>query len=237
MTDLLADPTLPTITLVVPCWRDGGLVRRLAGRELGARELIVVVAVPEEGLVGELERMGTRVVVAREPNRGRQLAIGAGAAVGDVVVFHHADSELDAEQVAAVARAMVDPGIVGGAFHRKFDARHPMFRWIEPLERWRAEHFGALFGDQSLFVRRTHYTAMGGFRDLALMEDVDFSRRLRRSGRIVLLDPPMTTSDRAHRSGGAWRTSLRNGLFLFLYHLGVSPKRLHGWYYSIAKNS
>ncbi len=237
MSDPVSDQILPSISLVVPCWRDGGLVRRLAGRELGARELIVVVAMPEAGLVADLERMGARVIVAAEPNRGRQLAEGAALASGDVVVFHHADSELDAVQIAAVASAMRDRGVVGGAFHRKFDARHSLFRWVEPLERWRAAHFGALFGDQSLFVRREHYSAMGGFRDLALMEDVDFSRRLRRSGRIVLLDPPMVTSDRAHRAGGAWRTSLRNGLFLVLYHLGVSPTRLHGWYYAASKHS
>ncbi len=231
-----SNPVLTSVSLVVPCWRDGGLVRTLARRDLGIRELIVVAAVPEDGLVEELEELGARVIVADKPNRGWQLALGADVAAGEVVLFHHADSELDADQVQAVARTMADAAVVGGAFHRKFDARHPWLRWVEPFERWRAVRFGALFGDQSIFVRRSHYASMGGFRDLALMEDVEFSRRLRRSGRIVLLDPAMTTSDRAHRAGGAWRTSLRNGLFLLLYQLGVSPTRLHGWYYAQSKS-
>jgi hypothetical protein len=223
--------------MIVPCWGDGRLVRAIAGRALGLHELVVVMVEDDAAGADALREVGARVVVAGAPNRGRQLAMGAEMARGDVLLFHHADSEIAAGQVAAVARAMSDAGVVGGAFHRKFDGRHPLFRWVEPLERWRAPRFGALFGDQSLFVRRAHYAVIGGFRDLALMEDVDFSRRLRRSGRIVLLDPPMTTSDRAHRAGGAWRTSLRNGLFLFLYHLGVSPTRLHGWYYPPPKPS
>ena len=195
------------------------------------RETIVVLAMPDGELAAELEELGARVIVSDEPNRGHQLALGADAASGDVLIFHHADSEIDAGQVRAVVDALADLGIVGGAFHRKFDARHPLFKWIEPVERWRALRFGALFGDQSIFVRREHYEAIGGFRNLPLMEDVEFSNRLRRSGRIALLDPPMTTSDRAHREGGAWRTSIRNGLFLVLFRFGVSPARLHAWYY------
>ena len=30
---------------------------------------------------------------------------------------------------------------------------------------------------------------------------------------------------------GAWRSSIQNGLFIVLYKLGVSPVRLHRWYY------
>ncbi|MGC1480497.1 MAG: glycosyltransferase [Chthoniobacterales bacterium] len=219
------------MSLIIPCWRDGELVSRLLRRDVGQNETIVILAMPDEGLVGRLRDLGATVIVSNEANRGHQLALGAEAASGDVLVFHHADSEIEEGQVRAVVEVMGDSRIVGGAFHRKFDGRHPLFRWIEPVERWRALRFGALFGDQSIFVRRSHYEAIGGFRNLPLMEDVEFSNRLRRSGRIALLDPPMTTSDRAHREGGAWRTSIRNGLFLLLFRCGVSPDRLHTWYY------
>ncbi len=233
----MPDSSLPSVSLIVPCWNDGGLCRLLAWKALKVHELVVVLAFGDDELERDLTILRATVVVAGVANRGRQMALGAEVASGDVLVFHHADSEIADEQVAAVAGAMADERVVGGAFHRKFDARHPSFRWVEPVERWRARRFGTLFGDQSLFVRRSEYAAMGGMRDLPLMEDVDFSRRLRRAGRIVLLDPPMTSSDRAHRAGGAFRTSLRNGLFLFLYHLGVSPARLHGWYYAHSKPS
>ena len=66
---------------------------------------------------------------------------------------------------------------------------------------------------------------------MPLMEDMEFSRRLRAAGGIAVLDPPVQTSARRHLREGAWKTSLQNGLFILLYRMGVSPARLHAWYY------
>ena len=101
------------------------------------------------------------------------------------------------------ALAAVDETFVGGAYYRAFDRRHPHCRWLEPIERWHNRTFGALFGDQSIFVRRSHFAHLGGFADLPLMEDLEFSKRLRQSGRLVLLDPPVATSPRKHVREGA----------------------------------
>jgi hypothetical protein len=123
------------------------------------------------------------------------------------------------------------PEVAGGAFYRRFDERHPRLRWAETLERWHSRAFGTLYGDQSIFVRRTHFFQLGGFAPLPLMEDVEFSRRLRRSGRIVLLDPPMSSSPARQIEQGAWRTTLRNMLFLLLFRCGVPADFLHASYY------
>jgi hypothetical protein len=66
------------------------------------------------------------------------------------------------------------------------------------------------------------------------MEDVEFSGRLRAAGKIAVLDPPVASSARRHLRKGAWRTTFQNGLFIVLYNLGVSPHRLHRWYYGEA---
>ncbi len=60
---------------------------------------------------------------------------------------------------------------------------------------------------------------------------MEFSRRLRRAGKVAVLDPPLESSDRRHQQHGAWRTSLQNGLLIFLYKCGCSPRHLHRWYY------
>ena len=72
---------------------------------------------------------------------------------------------------------------------------------------------------------------LDGFAAIPLMEDVEFSRRLRRAGKVTVLDPPVSSSGRRHGERGAWRTSLENGLFIVLYRCGCSPARLHRWYY------
>lgn len=96
-------------------------------------------------------------------------------------------------------------------------------------------HGGTLYGDQTIFVRRETFLTLGGFAKIPLMEDIEFSRRLRGAGQIAVLDPPVRSSARRHLRKGAWRTSLQNGLFIALYRLGVSPHRLHRWYYRSAE--
>ena len=63
------------------------------------------------------------------------------------------------------------------------------------------------------------------------MEDIEFSQRLRRMGRIALLDPPLWSSPRRFRSLGNVRTSALNAVFIMIFYLGVSPDKLHRWYY------
>ena len=134
------------------------------------------------------------------PNRGPQMNTGAEAARGDVILFQHADTDLREEHVAAIQSAMRQRSIIGGAFYRKFDGRHPRLMWLEPVTRFLSRHGGTLYGDQSIFVRRDAFQRLGGFATIPLMEDVDFSRHLRAAGRIVLLDPPVQSSAPASRA-------------------------------------
>lgn len=166
------------------------------------------------------------------PGRGPQMNLGAAQASGDVLVFLHADTELTAAHLSAIECAMSDNTIVGGAFYRQFDGRHPHLRWLEPVARFLTRHGGTLFGDQTVFVRRGVFQQLRGFAAIPLMEDVEFSRRLRAAGSVAVIDPPIRTSPRHHLENGAWRCTIRNGLFLLLFKLGVSAETLHAKYYA-----
>lgn len=155
----------------------------------------------------------------------------ARVARGDVLLFHHADTELKDEHFRSLLAAMADPKLGGGAFRRHFDERHPHLRWLEPWEALRCRRFGPLFGDQSIFVRRREFEALGGYAEVPLMEDVEFTCRLRRRCEVKLLTPSIQTSPRKHLQRGRWRTTLTNAIFLLLYLGGVAPSRLHAWYY------
>ena len=67
--------------------------------------------------------------------------------------------------------------------------------------------------------------------DIPLMEDLEFSGRLRRLGSTVLLDPPLWSSPRRFRRQGNWLTALLNVAFIALFYFGVDPCTLHRWYY------
>lgn len=230
-----------TLSIIIPCWNDAAALGRLLAPlgGLAGVELIVADA-STSAAAAELARgAGAKVVACAQAHRGRQLNAGAAAATGEVLLFQHADVELTAVHVEALRKAMKENvKAVGGAFHRHFDPSH---RWrrrlLTPIVRWRNRHGGTLWGDQSVFVRRDHFMRLGGFADIPLMEDVEFSKRLRRSGRVLLLDPPVLASARRHRRKGALKVSLLNLAFIGLYKLGVSPHTLHRWYYGKTAHS
>lgn len=222
------------VSVIIPIWRENAAVLDLVRAACSwpeVREIIVSAAEADAALRTETERAGARWIEANGPNRGRQLNLGAAHASGDWLLFQHADTELTQAHVQALAVLTEHVAIIGGAFYRRFDERHPHCRVFEHFERWHNRTCGALYGDQSLFVRRAHFGTLGGFADLPLMEDVEFSRRLRSSGKIALLDPPIVSSPRKHLAEGAWKTTAQNAALIFLYTLGVSPARLHAWYY------
>ena len=225
----------PLISMIVPVWGDDDLAVKLVNGLSTAAELcewIVVAVKPAESLK-DLDRRGViRLVSCDQPSRGRQQNLGAAIAGGELLCFHHADSELRLEHLDALARVAKNDVIIGGAFHRRFYP--PRMLWREPLVRWINSLGGPLFGDQSLFVRAAVFREMGGFANFPLMEDVDFSRQLRSMGRVELLDPPLWSPP---RRPGTWRTAIRNAALICLFYLGIEPRVLHRWYYQRAERS
>ena len=222
------------VSFVIPAWRDAKnlavLIPNLA--QLTPAPEIVVVAVSGDAASEQIAAAhGARFVHFATPSRGEQMNYGASLATGDVIVFLHADTEFSELHLGALETALQDRAVVGGAFYRKFDERHPRLLWLEKVGRWLTRHGGTLFGDQTIFVRQDIFVKLGGFARIPLMEDVEFSPRLRRAGKIAILDPPVRSSGRYHNRKGAWRTTIQNGLLLLLYKLGVQPQTLHRWYY------
>jgi rSAM/selenodomain-associated transferase 2 len=225
----------PLVALIVPVWMDDAFVADLINRleiDSAAVEWIVAAVHPSQSL-RDLERAGRiRLVLCEKPSRGAQMNAGAKTTRASLLCFHHADSELRPEHVASLVAAAQTEGIIGGAFHRRFDDRRFWMTWWESLLRRASKVAGPLFGDQSLFVKTDIFQQLGGFAEIPLMEDIELSRRLRRIGRITLLDPPLWSSPRRFRRLGNARTLFVNTALIALFYLGVNPQRLHRWYYA-----
>jgi rSAM/selenodomain-associated transferase 2 len=163
--------------------------------------------------------------------RARQMNAGARAARGDLLLFLHADTWLPQEALGAVSAAFDDARVVGGRFDVRFDSPRPVLRMIAFFMNLRSRASGISTGDQAIFVRREVFETMGGYPDMPLMEDVDLTRRLKRRGRLAALPLRVTTSARKWEREGVLRTMALMWALRFLYMVGVSPTRLHRWYY------
>lgn len=222
----------PLISLIVPVWGDDELAVHLVNSLPVIPELAewIVVAVHPGQSLRDLDRRGSiQLISCNEPSRGRQMNAGARAARGMLLCFHHCDTELRPEHLSALEQVASNTATVGGAFHRRFRPQHTI--WREPLARWFSGLGGPLFGDQSIFVKASVFRKLGGFANIPLMEDLEFSRRLRRTGRLTILDPPLWSPPRRLGRLGTWGRTFRNTAFVGLFYLGVDPHTLHSWYY------
>jgi rSAM/selenodomain-associated transferase 2 len=163
--------------------------------------------------------------------RARQMNAGARAAQGDTLLFLHADTWLPEGGLGAIAAALDDARVVGGRFDVRFDSPRPVLRMIAFFMNLRSRASGISTGDQAIFVRREVFETMGGYPDMPLMEDIELTRRLKRRGRLAALPWRVTTSARKWKREGALRTMTLMWALRFLYMVGVSPARLHRWYY------
>ncbi len=170
---------------------------------------------------------GVRTIAAPR-GRGSQMNAGAAAATGDVLLFLHADTHLPTEAGRLVGRALSDPEVVGGSFFLGFDSAHPLLRLSSIASRLNVRW--ATYGDQAFFFRREAFERVGGFPSQPLFEDVAIQARIRRLGRCVKIQRPVTSSARRFLRVGIWRQQLLNAALVVAYHLGTSPERLATWY-------
>jgi rSAM/selenodomain-associated transferase 2 len=173
-------------------------------------------------------------VVQQTGGRAAQLNAAAAVAGGDILLFLHADSRLPAGAHASLAEAWrAAPEIAGGNFALRFDDGRGSFERILGAVYRRQRRHGLYYGDSSVWVRRDTFDRLGGFREIAIMDDYDFVRRLERLGTTACLPGPATTSARRWRATGIPRTVLAWVVIRRLYVAGVSPDRLARLYRAV----
>ena len=206
--------------------RIGAAIER--ARLLHPAEIIVVDGGSDDATVAAAKPADQVLTAPR--GRAAQQNAGAAACSGAVLLFLHADCWLEPGSLAQVAAALADPNCVGGCFRQRIDAEGRCFRWLEHGNAWRVRCSWLAYGDQGIFVRREVFHRLGGFPDLALMEDLFFMKRLRNEGALAVLDGPLHVSARRWEKQGVLRQTARNWCLTILVHLGISPNRLARFY-------
>jgi cellulose synthase/poly-beta-1,6-N-acetylglucosamine synthase-like glycosyltransferase len=179
----------------------------------------------------ELACEGGAELVTSARGRGVQLRAAALALATDVLVFLHADTCPAPGALREIRRRFEDPSVRAAGLRQVIEARGLFYRCVERAADLRVRLFGLVYGDSGLCVRRDDYHAVGGFRELALFEDVDLSRRLRGERRARWIgSAPLYVSARRWRSEGVLRATLRNWMLIAAYSAGVDPRRLASFY-------
>jgi rSAM/selenodomain-associated transferase 2 len=214
---------MPTLTIIIPTLNEqaclGDTLLALQPARQRGHELIVVDGGSEDATM----QLCTSLVDQRllsERGRAVQMNTAAGAASSDVLLFLHADTKPpeDIDQLVTAALA----GQLGwGRFDVRLSGQNPLLRPIEWLMNLRSRVTGVATGDQGIFVSRDWFERVGGFPDIALMEDIVLSKRLKRLARPHCLKARLISSSRRWEQQGVIRTVLKMWWLRAAFFCGV----------------
>jgi rSAM/selenodomain-associated transferase 2 len=218
------------LSVIIPALNEErSLGGTLASISSHVHEIIVVDGGSKDDTV-KIAREYASVVLDSNRGRGIQQHTGACHAKGEVLLFLHADTRLPNGFEIMIETTLSDPRTVFGAFRLGHHPSTAFLNLVALMANFRSLLLRMPYGDQGLFMRRSDYFRVGGFKDLPLMEDVDLVRRLNKIGKFKLVKARVRTSARRYDRNGIVYTTVRNWSLIIRYLLGQSPERLHRLY-------
>lgn len=224
------EPRTCRLGIVIPVLNEARTIAdAVAAARAQSDTCIVVDGGSTDDTVSQAQRAGAQVVRAK---RGRALQMNAGAQVADcdVLLFLHADCRLPIE-AGELIRTHTARGAIWGRFDVRLDSPRLALAIIAWMMNLRSRLTGIATGDQGIFVARQAFEAQGGFPAIALMEDIAFSRSMRRIAPPVCLRTTMLVSARRWEHRGVVRTVVQMWGLRAAYFFGASPDWLHRQYY------
>lgn len=215
-----------TLSIVIPVLNEAGNIGEQLEKLQSLRQRGVEVIVVDGGSSDHTVEIATPLcdcVLRAPPGRATQMNAGAAVARGDGLLFLHADTMLPPQAEQLIAEALIEHD--WGRFDVAIEGHHWMLPVIAALMNLRSRLTGIATGDQAMFLRRDVFVQVGGFPEIALMEDIALSAILRRT-RPACLRTRVTTSGRRWEKNGVWRTILLMWCLRLAYFLGADPAAL-----------
>lgn len=219
-------------SVIIPVLNESGVLKKAISRAwaAGASEVIVVDGGSDDN-TAKFARQSNAQVVTGASGRGQQMNLGAAQASGEILLFLHADNWLPPGAIHQISAAISQGDLHGGGFRQKLQSSRWVYRLIEHGNAYRARYQRLVYGDQGMFVRRSVFEQLGGFADIPLMEDYEFSKRCFCDSAPLLLDGPIHVDVRRWERDGVARTTLNNWRIARAWRKGVDVNTLYDQYY------
>ncbi len=172
-----------TVGVVIPTLNAGDVLEKcLLSIEDGSSlpdQCLVVDGGSHDQTVDLARSRGVEIAEATT-GRGSQIEAGIRQLNTEWVLILHADCMIHPEAIETIRS--LDRECAGGACGQRFTPGGPLLTVVEFMNEGRAVQGESYWGDQGQFFRRNQEGVWSGLSAYPLMEDVELSRRLRRSG-------------------------------------------------------
>lgn len=191
-------------------------------------ELIVVDGGSKDETINLAESYVDDVIKSGQ-GRALQMNVGAAMASAPVLLFLHADTCLPNDAVEHIKQAM-NKGFCWGRFDIKLTGKSPMLSIVAWMMNKRSRWTGIATGDQAIFVKKEIFDRVGGYADIALMEDINLSAKLKEKGKPYCSRSRVISSGRRWLSFGIFKTISLMWWLRLRYFLGTDPVELERLY-------
>jgi rSAM/selenodomain-associated transferase 2 len=222
---------MKTISVIIPTLNEAANIKDLLSYLHAldkSMELIISDGGSSDETIARAEKYAT--VIRGVRGRGVQMNAGAKKASGEILWFIHADCFPHPDSKNAIVNALSKDEVVGGAFEYNLEGKGFLYRWTEFNSNFKNRVFKLFCGDMGIFVRRDVFQQMRGYKEIPLMEDMDFCKRLKKMGNIVVLPQRINTSARRWEEEGKMKNLIRNWLLQLGWTFGIDSKILANWY-------
>ncbi|MCP4580421.1 MAG: glycosyltransferase family 2 protein [candidate division Zixibacteria bacterium] len=219
------------ISVIIPTLNEVGNITRVTNhiREILPRaEIIISDGGSQDGTPRKVSGMAK--IITAEKGRSRQMNAGAKVAQGKILWFLHSDCLPSERSGDLILGALVNDEIVGGGFRWALKGSKWYYGSVTAMAHIKNKLRKNLFGDMGIFVRRNVFEKLNGYADVPFLEDVEFTARLKKVGKIRILDEKLHSSDRRLLEKGPLRSFIKNDLIKLAYGLGFSPGYLAKFY-------
>ena len=221
------------ISIIVPVLNEADVIetilRQLQGCRSCGHEVIVVDGGSTDATAHIALPLVDRIIHA-PTGRACQMQAGADRACGELLWFLHADTRIPGNACHAILDALTPVKQCWGYFEVQFPERNRLLGLIAWMMNRRTRLTKIATGDQGIFVTRSLFRQVAGFRQIPLMEDIALSRSLKRHSQPACITMKLITSSRRWRRDGILRTILLLWSLRVAYFLGTSPATLAKYY-------
>jgi len=164
------------ISIIIPCYKEGDTLSNMEEQLRPYKKQAEILFA--DG--GENHFSGEYKVVPCPKGRAKQMNSAAKEASGDILFFLHCDSILPKGFLEEIREALRKTPVA--CFGIRFKPFSPLMTICSFISNHRVYDRKVMFGDQGIFLGRELFFEMGGFPDIPLMEDYQFSLNLKSRG-------------------------------------------------------